>query len=392
MSVSQYLGVVPRSELKGDEGRAESTENYKTSKPGQIVLNRMSAASGALGLATEYGLVSPDYAVLQPSNFVEPKYLYYLMKSDWFTGQMVARLKGIGAGGESASVRTPRVNISDLGDIEVNLPLIEEQRRIADFLDSQSSRIDKILVTKAQQIDLLKQEVQTSSAGFFGHPIFSGSETKESRRLGPCLLVNEGGYWGDDPTGENDTLVLRSTEISSRGKWRELSNGAYRSLNIEFGNKHLLQRDDILVTKASGSLDHIGKAALATEEIVSLGASFGNFMQRLRINREIFLPEYICHFLRSTNARAQFQYMGTTSTGLFNISAELLNDLQVPVVSLSEQHNIVKSLEELESRFEARVSLIEESIKLFEEFKLATISEAITGKSMFESLKGLVNV
>jgi hypothetical protein len=49
MSVSQYLGVVPRSELKGDEGRAESTENYKTSKPGQIVLNRMSAASGALG-------------------------------------------------------------------------------------------------------------------------------------------------------------------------------------------------------------------------------------------------------------------------------------------------------------------------------------------------------
>jgi hypothetical protein len=52
----------------------------------------------------------------------------------------------------------------------------------------------------------------------------------------------------------------------------------------------------------------------------------------------------------------------------------------------------VKSLEELESRFEARVSLIEESIKLFEEFKLATISEAITGKSMFESLKGLVNV
>jgi type I restriction enzyme S subunit len=198
MSVSQYLGVVPRSELKGDEGRAESTENYKTSKPGQIVLNRMSAASGALGLATEYGLVSPDYAVLQPSNFVEPKYLYYLMKSDWFTGQMVARLKGIGAGGESASVRTPRVNISDLGDIEVNLPLIEEQRRIADFLDSQSSRIDKILVTKAQQIDLLKQEVQTSSAGFFGHPIFSGSETKESRRLGPCLLVNEGGYWGDE--------------------------------------------------------------------------------------------------------------------------------------------------------------------------------------------------
>lgn len=161
MSVSQYLGVVPRSELKGDEGRAESTENYKTSKPGQIVLNRMSAANGALGLATEHGLVSPDYAVLQPSNFVEPKYLYYLMKSDWFTGQMVARLKGIGAGGESASVRTPRINISDLGDIDVNLPPIEEQRRIADYLDGKLNAIDGIQQKRSRQILALKEASQS---------------------------------------------------------------------------------------------------------------------------------------------------------------------------------------------------------------------------------------
>ena len=388
LTPSQKLGVLPQSEYMELTGGSvvlnlTGSDNMKHVEKNDFIIH-LRSFQGGIEHSNYSGKVSNAYCVLKPTKQIEPRYFRWVLKSQGYIQELNATTDQLRDG--------QSIKFEQFASIGLPLPPIEEQRRIADYLDRRSSQIDKILATKEQQIDLLKQEVQTSFTGFFGHPIFSGAEAKESRRLGPCLWVNEGGYWGDDPTGENDTLVLRSTEITSRGKWRELNNGAYRSLNFEFGTKHLLQRDDIVVTKASGSLDHIGKAALVTPEIVSLGASFGNFMQRLRVNREIFLPEYICHFLRSTNARTQLQYMGTTSTGLFNISAELLNDLQVPVVSLSEQHHIVKLLEELESRFEARVSLIEESIKLFEDLKLATISEAVTGKLMFESLKGLVNV
>ena len=31
---------------------------------------------------------------------------------------------------------------------------------------------------------------------------------------------NDGGVWGDDPDGENDTIVLRSTEQTVDGHWQ----------------------------------------------------------------------------------------------------------------------------------------------------------------------------
>lgn len=154
MSVSQYKGVIPRAELMGNSGRAESLDNYKICNPGDLVINRMSASSGALGLARESGLVSPDYAVLRPTPLTYGPFLTYLMKSDWFVGEMTARLRGIGAGGESASVRTPRVNIADLKDVIISLPTLDEQRRIANYLDEQITVIDRLINLKSNQRDL----------------------------------------------------------------------------------------------------------------------------------------------------------------------------------------------------------------------------------------------
>jgi type I restriction enzyme S subunit len=157
MSVSQHKGVIPRSELMGNAGRAESLDNYKICNVGDLVINRMSASSGALGLAKENGLVSPDYAVLRPTSLVDASYLTYLMKSDWFIGEMIARLRGIGTGGDSASVRTPRINISDLNDIEVSLPTMPNQKLIVDYLDAQVLTIDSLVEKKKSEAVLLQE-------------------------------------------------------------------------------------------------------------------------------------------------------------------------------------------------------------------------------------------
>ena len=75
LSVSLTRGVVPRSELAGDGGRAADLQHYKLCLPGDIVVNRMSAYQGALGMATQRGLVSPDYLVLEPAADTDSRYL-----------------------------------------------------------------------------------------------------------------------------------------------------------------------------------------------------------------------------------------------------------------------------------------------------------------------------
>ena len=140
LSVSIHLGVVPRSEVTDDLPRADSLAQYKDVQVGDIVLNRMRAFQGGVGVARQKGVVSPDYGVLRPGEGCSPKYLHYLFRAPWFVGEMTSRLRGIGSV-DQGNVRTPRVNIEDLLMTEVELPDLDGQLALAKELDGVSRRV-----------------------------------------------------------------------------------------------------------------------------------------------------------------------------------------------------------------------------------------------------------
>ncbi|MEU8011795.1 hypothetical protein [Micromonospora parva] len=158
LSVSIHHGVVRRDSVTDDLPRAEDLSNYKICASGDLVLNRMRAFQGAIGISRERGLVSPDYLVLRPNRDVEARYLHHLFRSTWFVGEMVARLRGIGST-EQGNVRTPRINAEDLGDIRVALPSLAEQQRIAGFLDAETARIDNLIALRIKQSEILRDRI-----------------------------------------------------------------------------------------------------------------------------------------------------------------------------------------------------------------------------------------
>jgi type I restriction enzyme S subunit len=116
LAVTIHAGVVRRDTLTEDLPRAEDLSNYKRCQRGDIVLNRMRAFQGALGVAPEEGIVSPDYAVLRTRDDVNPRFIAHVLASPWGVSEMAARLRGIG-GTANGAVRTPRINVRDLGSI-----------------------------------------------------------------------------------------------------------------------------------------------------------------------------------------------------------------------------------------------------------------------------------
>jgi type I restriction enzyme S subunit len=145
----------------------------------------MSAYQGAVGRTSHIGLVSPDYMVIRPSEHVESRYLHHLFRSQWFIGQMTCRLRGIGSA-DNGGVRTPRINPEDLGDIEVSLPLLDEQRRIADFLDTETARMDKLADGQLKIINLLEERADARILEIIGESRLvaaKGSPTTPIRRL-----------------------------------------------------------------------------------------------------------------------------------------------------------------------------------------------------------------
>lgn len=156
MSVSISWGIRRRDEVTDDLARAENLSRYKVCMPGDIVLNRMRAFQGALGVAEEAGTVSPDYAVMRIADEVEPHWLAAVMKTQTFVGEISRRIKGIG-GTEGGSVRTPRINIADLNQIRVATPSLNDQTRAMRQIRAERASIDSLIEKTKRFIELSKE-------------------------------------------------------------------------------------------------------------------------------------------------------------------------------------------------------------------------------------------
>ncbi|WP_051266018.1 restriction endonuclease subunit S [Nakamurella lactea] len=157
LSVSISWGVRRREASDGTTRAAsEDLSNYKVCRAGDLVINRMRAFQGALGIAPEDGVVSPDYAVLRVDPKVDKRWLNYYLSSGSTVSTMASIVRGIG-GTEAGNVRTPRLNVSDLQSMNAPLVSEEEQRAIADYLDRETARIDTLIKEQQRLIEMLDE-------------------------------------------------------------------------------------------------------------------------------------------------------------------------------------------------------------------------------------------
>jgi type I restriction enzyme, S subunit len=191
LSVSISWGVRRREESDTTTRAAsEDLSNYKLCRVGDLVINRMRAFQGALGIAPEDGVVSPDYAVLQVDPKVDKRWLDYILTSGFTVATMTSLVRGIG-GTEAGNVRTPRLNISDLRSITVPLVSADEQRAIADYLGRETARIDTLIEEQQRLIEMLRGRRRA----VVEQAVFSGIEAAPTKRNAEAGLPPVPSHW-----------------------------------------------------------------------------------------------------------------------------------------------------------------------------------------------------
>ena len=133
------------------------------------------------------------------------------------------------------------------------------------------------------------------------------------KRLKLLLYRNEGGVWGQDSENDDGVMVLRSTEQTVDGEWR-IEGPARRRLTSEEFQASRLVKGDLVVTKSSGSAQHIGKTSIVTAEVEALNCCYSNFMQRLRTMGNL-VPRFAWYVLNGELTRKQFNFTSGTTTG-----------------------------------------------------------------------------
>ncbi len=194
-------------------------------------------------------------------------------------------------------------------------------------------------------------------------------------KLGYLLNKNESGTWGDD-YDDDGVLVLRSTEITLNGTW-SIVDPARRRIHAKEYERCLLYEGDLLLTKSSGSEQHIGKTVIVDDNVANMNCVFSNFIQRLRTDKRKLLPKYLYYFL-NTNGREQLFYLSTTTTGLKNLSGTTINSLKIQLPTIYEQIAIASFLDQKTAEIDSLIADKEELIELLQEKRQAMITEAVT--------------
>ena len=383
MSVSIDHGVRRRLELTDGEPRADDLSNYKVCAEGDIVLNRMRAFQGAVGLAPQEGLVSPDYAVLRAESHVDAKYVAYLMRSRWFVGQMTARLRGIGDP-ELGAVRTPRVNVADLGDIRVTAPTLGGQRRIADFLDDRVTRIDQIITAREAQLELIHESADRASFEVIsGHRVVGARRTVEERWLGtipagwPLLSVGsefqvELGKMLDEKqqTGKWPLPYLRNTNV----QWDVISTDDVKIMDIapHERSRFTVTPGDLLICEGGQP----GRAAIWAGGIAPL--AYQKALHRAR-SRGRSHPRWLLECLRVAVRFGVFEAAnGQTTIG--HLTNEQLRAQRFPFPDTKTQSDLLTTLSADREAVSATSSALTQSVALLREYKQVLITAAVTGE------------
>jgi type I restriction enzyme S subunit len=151
LSVYREFGVIPKDSRTDNFNKTpEDLTNYQLVRAGDLVVNKMKAWQGSLGISGLEGITSPDYVVFSPTHAEDSDYLHLLLRSR----AMVSTYLSISNGIRLAQWRLePEAFLAQ----RVFVPPADEQQAIAAFVGKQMEQWDALISEADRGIDLLQQ-------------------------------------------------------------------------------------------------------------------------------------------------------------------------------------------------------------------------------------------
>lgn len=146
LAVTINSGIIKRDEIELKDNSSDDKTNYKRVYVNDIAYNTMRMWQGASGVSSYNGIVSPAYTVIYATDAhnTDVRFWGYYFKT-------YSRICEFQRYSQGLTSDTWNLKYPQLAEIEVYIPCIEEQRLIADFLDS----LNEAILKHERYLDLL---------------------------------------------------------------------------------------------------------------------------------------------------------------------------------------------------------------------------------------------
>ncbi|MCL9819270.1 restriction endonuclease subunit S [Helicobacter colisuis] len=389
LSLVKDIGVIPYEE-KGNIGNKskDDLQGYKIARINDLVLNKMNAVIGSLGVSAYNGLVSPIYLVFYINN---PNYLmgYYSYLFQIKSVQKFLRTFAYGI----MEIRES-IDYLDFKKMFLPTPPLEEQKRIADFLDSKCAQIDNFCEKKQKLITLLNEKKQSLinecvTKGLDTNVTFKDSgieylgeipnhwEIKKLKMLfflGNGLNITKADFI---PCG---IPCVNYGEIHSKYPCR-LDLSIHRLPFVSkthLANKpqSLLQKGDFVFADTSEDIEGSGNFT-SIQSNTPIFAGYHTITLKPKNYKINSL--YFSFLFDSVFTRNQIR-KGVSGVKVFSITKSILKEAQCLIPPLKEQEQIAQFLDSKISKIDKIIEKTKKQIKLIKEYKNTLINQAICGR------------
>lgn len=300
----------------------------------------------------------------------------------------------------SGSGPLPFVNEGQVRELRIHLPREEEQRRIADFLDAETARIDHIV--RARETQLLNLEERSFAAvtetlipgslerplGAFPYPWLPELPAEAPlTRLGyVCRLQN--GITVDEnraPTARDVTRpYLRVANVQAGHV--VLNSVTEITVPHHMAKRSTLRVGDVLMTEG-GDLDKLGRGTVWHGELAN--CLHQNHVFALRPDPDKLDGDYLAFMTQTLHGRCYFESTGTKTTNLASTNSSKILSFPIPLPSMERQRQLVGLVRaQQESNQRTRYAL-NRQLALLAERRQALITAAVTGQLDVTTARGV---
>jgi len=357
----------------------QQIENFRL-QPGDTVITKDSETADDIGVPAYVGSSAGDLvcgyhlAMLRPGERLHPKFLFWVMASSYGREALSVNASGVTRYG---------LTYGAIKDVAIPVPPIEEQRRIADFLDEQVARIDEaisaIVVERELQsevpgavfTDLLSEWIP----GFADHlGLETGALSNGWRvdKLGHVLRQFTNGYVGptrdiliDDGIPYIQSLHIKKGVIDFERRPYFVSEEWHNErprIHLGVGDVLIVQTGDI------------GSIAVVPEGFMDASC---HALLIARPRQDLVSSGYLGEYLRSPLGRAQLL---SRATGALHPHLESgIKESPVVIPPQAEQMRIVHEMTSVRESMANIDSWLSGQEQLLQERKRSLITSAVTG-------------
>ncbi|WP_270984058.1 restriction endonuclease subunit S [Campylobacter upsaliensis] len=358
LCATQSYGVIPKKlySYKTVEVISSDLNSFKLVKKDNFVIS-LRSFEGGIEHSNYQGIISPAYTILEPQVEIYSFYFKFLFKSSFFISTLNIHKIGIREG--------QNISYASLQYTPIPLPPLQEQKEIAEFLDSKCEKIQNYIEKKQKLITLLQEKKQA---------LINQAVTKG---LNPNIEFKNSGiaYLGLIPHHWEVRRMKFMASIHNGREQTEIAdeNGIYPiygSGGILGKSMYFIYDKPSVLLGRKGTID---KPLFVEEPFWTIDTMFYTSVSKIVLSKYFY---YLC-----LTIDFQFYISGSAIPSMTQYD---LANISFALPPLQEQKQIANFLDEKCEKINSAIEKTKKQIELIKEYKNTLINEAVCGRINLE--------